>query len=53
MPHGRMATDRFEGINYERMRNYRLNRCKEIMKKHGIDMLVTFDYPAIRYITGA
>ena len=53
MPYGRMATDRFEGINYERMRNYRLNRAKEVMKKHGIDMLVTFDYPAIRYITGA
>lgn len=53
MPYGRMATDRYEGINYERMRLYRQNRCREIMKKHGIDMLISFDYPAIRYMTGA
>ena len=46
------GTDRYEGINYERMRNYRLNRTKEMMKKHGLGCLVTWDAFSIRYITG-
>ena len=38
---GRMAMDRLGGIDWERMRSYRLNRVKESMKKFGIDVLIT------------
>ena len=31
MPYGRMAYDRLAGINFERMREYRLQRTKEAM----------------------
>ena len=46
------GTDRYEGINYERMRNYRLNRTKDMMKKHGLGCLVTWDAWDVRYISG-
>ena len=52
MPYGRMAYDRLAGINFERMREYRLQRTKEVMAKHGIDVLITWDAYSIRYITG-
>lgn len=52
MPYGRMAYDRLAGINFERMREYRLQRTKEAMAKHGIDVLITWDAYSIRYITG-
>ena len=45
----RYGTDRYEGINYERMRNYRLNRTKEMMKKHGLGCLVSWDAFSITY----
>lgn len=48
-----MATDRLKGINYARMREYRLNRTKEMMKKHGIGTMVTWDGWDIRYISSA
>ena len=51
--YGTMGTDRLEGINYPRMREYRLNRTKEMMKKHGIGTLVTWDAWDMRYICGA
>lgn len=49
---GKMANDRLEGINLDRMRNYRLQRTKESMERHGVGMLVTWDPYSIRYITG-
>ena len=52
MPYGRMAYDRLAGINFERMREYRLQRTKEAMAKHGIDVLITWDAYSIRYSTG-
>lgn len=52
MPYGTMATDRLEGINYKRMREYRLKRTKEMMKKFGIGTMVTWDGWDIRYIAG-
>lgn len=52
MPYGRMANDRFEGINMDRMRNYRLQRTREAMERHGVGLMVTWDPYAIRYITG-
>lgn len=53
MSHGTMGTDRLEGVNYERMREYRLNRTKEMMKKHGIGTMVTWDAWDMRYISTA
>ena len=49
---GRMAYDRLGGINYERMRKYRLERTKKAMEEYGIDVLITWDAYSIRYITG-
>jgi len=46
------GNDRYEGINYERMRNYRLNRAKEQMKKDGLGCLITWDAWDVRYLTG-
>ena len=53
MTYGTMATDRLEGINYARMRKYRLNRTKEIMEKYGIGTIVTWDAWDMRYISSA
>ena len=49
---GKMATDRGLGINYERMRAYRLARTKEQMEKAGIGTLISWDAYNIRYIAG-
>lgn len=48
-----MASDRLQRIDYARMREYRLNRTKEMMKKHGIGTLVTWDAWDMRYIASA
>lgn len=48
--YGAMAQDRVAGINFDRMREYRLKRTKEAMAKHGIDVLITWDAYSIRYI---
>ncbi len=45
-----MASDRLQGINYARMREYRLARTKEMMKKYGIGTMVTWDGWDMRYI---
>ena len=49
---GGMANDRYEGINMDRMRKYRLQRTRETMAAHGVGTLITWDPYAIRYITG-
>ncbi len=43
--------DRYEGINLERMRRYRINRAVEQMKKDGLGCLLTWDAGGIRYLT--
>lgn len=48
-----MASDRLMGINYARMREFRLNRTKEMMRKRGIGTMVAWDGWDIRYISGA
>lgn len=52
MPHGRMAYDRLEGINFSRMREYRLNRIRAEMAKNNIGVLVSWDPYTIRYVCG-
>jgi len=49
---GKYGTDRAEGINYERMRNYRLKRAVDQMNKDGLGCLVTWEAWNIRYLTG-
>ena len=53
MPYGKTGTDRLEGINYERMRAYRLARTKEQMDQAGIGTLISWEPWDIRYISGA
>lgn len=37
---GRMGMDRVEGINFDRMRKYRLQRTRESMATHGVGTLI-------------
>lgn len=53
MPHGTMSSDRYVGIDYDRMRKYRLKRTQDQMKQDGIDLLISWDPYTIRYTTGA
>ena len=53
MSFGKFGTDREERINYERMREYRLARTREQMKKAGLGALITWEPWNIKYITGA
>ena len=52
MPYGKIATDRLVGINFERMREYRLNRVREAMKEANIGTFITWDPYTIRYVVG-
>ncbi len=47
----KFINDRYEGINFERMRKYRVSRAVEQMKKDGLGCLVTWDAYDIRYIS--
>lgn len=53
MYEGITVTDRYAGINPERMRAYRVARTKEYMAKFGIGTIIAFDAWDIRYLTGA
>lgn len=53
MVFGKSGTDREERINYERMREYRLARTREHMKKYDIGCLISWDAWDMRYIAGA
>lgn len=48
----KMAYDRVAGIDFDRLREYRLRRTKEAMAKYGIDVMITWDAYSIRYICG-
>jgi Xaa-Pro dipeptidase len=48
-----MGTDRLRGIDYARMRAYRLERTKQMMRDLGIGTMVTWDAWDIRYISSA
>ena len=52
MPFGKFESDRGQVVNYERMRNYRLNRAVDQLKKDGLGALITFEAWDIRYLTG-
>jgi Xaa-Pro dipeptidase len=46
-----MAVDWETRVDYDRLRNYRLNRAKEQLEKHKIGAYLCFDFNNIRYIT--
>ena len=52
MPFGTNGTDRYIGINYDRMRKYRLARVRQIMEKYGYGTLISWDAWNMRYMTG-
>ena len=52
MVFGRTGTDPETGINYDRMKKYRLERTREMMNKHGVGVLITWDECNQRYIAG-
>ena len=47
---GFQASDRLEGINFQRMREYKIARAKAQMEKEGISTLISWDPYTIRYI---
>lgn len=49
--YGTMAVDWEERINFERLRNDRLNRIKGLLKASELGALLTFDMNNIRYLT--
>lgn len=49
---GPAAADWQERLNMDRMRNYRAERAKKIMRKHGIPALLEAVPANIRYLTG-
>jgi len=48
---GMMATDVEQRIDFEAMRQYRLQRAREQMEKYDLGALLCFDTDNIRYIT--
>ena len=49
---GPAAADWQERLNMDRMRHYRAERAKKIMRKHGIPVLLEAVPANIRYLTG-
>lgn len=52
MKYGQNGVDFEQGVNYERLRAYRLQRTREAMKKSNVGALMCYDFDNIRYITG-
>ncbi len=48
---GKYAVDYEERVNYDRLRNERLNKAKEQINEDGLGALVTWDEANIRYLT--
>lgn len=52
MTHGLINTDWANPVNYERMRNERLEKARTIMAEQKMDALICFAPDNIRYLTG-
>lgn len=48
---GVLSTDWKEGINWQRMRDYRLNRAREAMKRHNLGAILCMYDENLRYIS--
>jgi Xaa-Pro aminopeptidase len=49
---GTMATDWERGVDFERLKNERLNRAQAAIKERGLGAVLVFEMDNIRYITG-
>jgi len=47
-----MGVDFEERVNFDRLRNERLEKAKSVLKASGLGSLVCYDFDNIRYITG-
>ena len=52
MKYGQNGVDFEQGVDYARLRDYRLSRAKAQMKEKGLGALICYDFDNIRYITG-
>lgn len=52
MKYGQNGVDFEQGVDYARLRDYRLERVKKEIKKSGVGALMCYDFDNIRYITG-
>jgi Xaa-Pro aminopeptidase len=52
MKYGQNGVDFEQGVNYERLRAYRLGRVRKEIEKSGVGALMCYDFDNIRYITG-
>ncbi|HZD70660.1 MAG TPA: Xaa-Pro peptidase family protein [Actinomycetes bacterium] len=48
---GPLSTDWKEGINWQRVREYRLNRAREAMRRHGLGAMLLMYDENVRYVT--
>jgi len=48
---GTMGVDWEERVNFERLRNHRVNKAKKLLKESELGALLTFDMNNIRYLT--
>lgn len=48
---GPLSTDWKEGINWQRVRGYRLNRAREAMHRHGLGAMLLMYDENVRYVT--
>ncbi len=53
MAWGTMAVDWETRVDFDRLRNYRLNRAQAQLENHDIGAFLCFEFYNIRYITGA
>jgi len=51
MSYRTMAVDWEERINYQKLREERLERAKETIDVHELGALICFDFNSVRYIT--
>src|SRR5690606_40427469 len=47
-----LGLDWQQRVNWERMREYRIERARQMMKKHGLGALLCMYDENVRYITG-
>ena len=49
---GTVGMDWQQRVNWDRLRTYRLERAREMMKAHGLSALVLMYDENVRYVTG-
>jgi Xaa-Pro aminopeptidase len=52
MTYGNVITDRFENINFDRLRRERVERARAKLIEHGLGAVLCHHYANVRYLTG-